>query len=461
MQLVSNISKIVVLGLLVAVCQACSTSSAFTKRAVKLEEAGLNTEAAASYYTALWKNAYNVEAQIGMKKTGQIVLNSKLSEWSATRINRNLKQGVYDYLEILEYQKRIAKVGVELTIPDFYQKDFENMEVEYLHNVYDEGTALLEQEKYDEAEQVFKEIAVLDPDFKDISELRDIAYLEPLYIEGSRALEVDHYREAHEKFSLILERDRDYKNVRELDKEALEMGLFTLAVMPFDNATGKQGVESKTQAYVLQSLTGMRDPFLKVVDRQDLDHILEEQRLGLTGVIDEETATEVGALLGADAILRGTVLSHTTQAGQKRTLRKEGYSSYKVKKYNRSTQKYYYETKYKPVSYKQHSQRNSARVTYQYRVVSLTTGEILASDIIEKELVSEANYITYDGNIDNLFPSDGNAVIRSGSARNQLKTLYAAPRDVKTTAQLADEMYVAAGEAMKEKMQTLMIDVIP
>ena len=43
MQLVSNISKIVVLGLLVAVCQACSTSSAFTKRAVKLEEAGLNT----------------------------------------------------------------------------------------------------------------------------------------------------------------------------------------------------------------------------------------------------------------------------------------------------------------------------------------------------------------------------------------------------------------------------------
>lgn len=456
-----NILGFLLLALALVVGAGCNTSRSFTKRAIKLDEAGMTTEAASSYYTALWKNRYNVEAQIGMKKTGQLVMNQMLGAWGTSRLNQDRKTTVYQYLDILKYQKKISKVGVELEIPAFYQQDFEKVKIDYLHDIYEEGTALLEEEKYDEAENVFREITVLDPGFKDTSELKDIAYLEPLYIEGHRALELEHYREAHEKFALVMERKRDYKDTRELDKEALELGLFTLAVMPFENATGKQGAETKAQAYVLQSLTGMDDPFLKVVDRQDLDHILEEQRLGLTGVIDEETATEVGALLGADAILRGTVLSHTTQAGQKRTLRKEGYSSYKVKQYNRSTQKYYYETKYKPVTYKEHSQRNSARVTYQYRVVSLTTGEILASDIIEKELVSEATYITYDGNIDNLYPSDGNGVNRSGAARNQLKVLYGAPREVKTTAQLADEIYVAAGEVMKDKMQTLMINVIP
>jgi tetratricopeptide (TPR) repeat protein len=441
--------------------QGCATSRAFTKRAAKLDEAGMTTEAASSYYTALWKNRYNVDAQIGMKKTGQIVLNQKLSEWSTSRLSNDRKTVVYDFLDVVKYRDKIAKVGVDLEIPEFYKQDFEKVKIAYLHDIYEEGTSLMEEEKYEEAERVFREISVLDDGFKDTSELKDIAYLEPLYAEGVRALELERFREAHEKFDLVMERKREYKDTRELDQMALDAGRFTLAVMPFDNATGKQGAETKAQAYVLQSLTGMGDPFLKVVDRADLDHILEEQRLGLTGVIDEETATEVGELLGADAILRGTVLSHTTQAGQKRTLTREGYESYRVKQYNRSTQKYFYETKYKPVTYQETTQRNSARVTYQYRVVSLKTGEILASDIIEKEVVSEAHFITYGGNIETLYPSSGSGVNRNGSDRNELRKLYSAPREVKTTSQLADEIYVEAGELMKFKMQTLIQEIIP
>lgn len=457
----SNITYLAVLVIGLLAAQGCNSSKAITKQAVKLEEAGMTEEAASSYFRALWKNRYNAEAQIGMKKTGQQVMDLKLGMWSTSRVSKDKKTMVYDFMKLLDYQRKIKKVGVDLVITDFYLQDFENLKIEYMHEVYEEGNALLEEGKYDEAEKVFKEISRLDPEFKDTSELKDIAYLEPLYADANRALEAQRFREAHNNFVLIKERKPDYKNVRDLDDEALRAGAFTLAVLPFENSTGKKGADVKAQAYVLQSLTKLQDPFLKIVDRGDLDHILEEQRLGMTGVIDEETATEVGALLGANAILRGSVLSHTTTRGNKQSVTKDGYEAYQIKRYNKSTGRYYNETKYKPVTYEEVTQRNTARASYQYRVVSLVTGEILASDIVEKELISEAHYILYNGSIKDLYPSSGQAVNNSSRARSDLRNMHAAEREVKTTALLADEVFVAASELMGNKLQAMMEVVVP
>jgi TolB-like protein len=45
-----------------------------------------------------------------------------------------------------------------------------------------------------------------------------------------------------------------------------------------------------------------------VVERGMLNKILEEQKLGMTGVVDESTATKIGKLLGVQAIISGAVL---------------------------------------------------------------------------------------------------------------------------------------------------------
>ena len=44
----------------------------------------------------------------------------------------------------------------------------------------------------------------------------------------------------------------------------------------------------------------------QVLERSQLDKILEEQALELTGAIDEETAVDVGKLLGIDAVVVGS-----------------------------------------------------------------------------------------------------------------------------------------------------------
>ncbi len=56
-----------------------------------------------------------------------------------------------------------------------------------------------------------------------------------------------------------------------------------------------------------ERLTGLlfESNHFKLVDRANIEKILKEQNLGLSGVVDEETAVEMGKILGASAFITG------------------------------------------------------------------------------------------------------------------------------------------------------------
>ena len=58
--------------------RGCSGSKSFSKKGEKLDEAGLYAEAADMYLQAAQRNTKNIDAKIGLKKTGQQVLNDEL-----------------------------------------------------------------------------------------------------------------------------------------------------------------------------------------------------------------------------------------------------------------------------------------------------------------------------------------------------------------------------------------------
>ena len=47
--------------------------------------------------------------------------------------------------------------------------------------------------------------------------------------------------------------------------------------------------------------------FFEVVDRERLDAVLKEQKFSLSGLLDESTTAEIGALKGVDVLLVGTI----------------------------------------------------------------------------------------------------------------------------------------------------------
>ncbi len=90
-----------------------------------------------------------------------------------------------------------------------------------------------------------------------------------------------------------------------------------------------------------------------MVERSRIDQILAEQNLGASGRIEPATAAQIGRLLGADAVIIGTITQFNVE---------ESHSGVNIGFFGISTS----------------SQRQKAEVKLTARIVNTSTGEILA-----------------------------------------------------------------------------------
>ncbi len=120
---------------------------------------------------------------------------------------------------------------------------------------------------------------------------------------------------------------------------------------------------------------------------------------------------------------------------------------------NKETGEKYFVTKYKPVRYSEYYQENKVFITFSYRLVSLETGEVLVSKVVERQAEDHVYYATYDGNRDNLFPNRNGVVDPTDKARRDLRSLLSAPREVKSVATLSNEVLRTASASMAAVIQ--------
>ncbi|MCB0809685.1 MAG: hypothetical protein KDB96_10435 [Flavobacteriales bacterium] len=451
------------LGLAAVLLMAgCSGSKSYSKKADKLDEAGMYSEAADFYYQALVRNNKNIDATIGLKKTGQQVLDDKLSNFfKAFSMGGQKREAVDAYLDGKSYLERARRVGVQLEIPDHYKRDFEEVKGEFLVELYERGQSLLEKQDFKGAEATFAEIAKLEPDYKDANSLQALAYLEPLYRQGKADLEGGHYRKAYDELDKVVAKDAGYKDARELRDQAVTLGRYSIGVLPFTSSVRQKEMAARVQAYATTALTELDDPFIKVVDRENIDRILEEQRLGLSGVVDEATAVQVGNLMGAQAVLMGNVIDYREEPGQLQRSTKTGFESYRVRQLNSETGKYYYETKYKPVKYAEYYRQDRVSVSFSYKLVSLETGEVLLSRIVEDSSTDHIYYADYQGNRENLFPERNGLVNTARNARSELAGLLSASREMKPISVISNDLLRKTSNTVAEAVRQDLASKLP
>ena len=445
------IYSLCILSLIVMV-GGCQNSKHFTKLAAKQEAAGLTHEAANNFYTALIKNRSNVDAQIGMKKTGQLVLNEMLNDFAKQKNFGSNREAVYAFHAAKDYHNKIKNAGVTLLLADYYETDYRQSKDAYLTELYEAGTALLEEQKFEEAELKFKEVRKLEPDYKDSKDLADIAYLEPLYSKGVEQMKLGNYRSAYDNFELVIKRKATYKEADPLQKQCVQKGQFTIAIHSFENASGTPGLDSKVGAYTLEALTNISDPFLRVVDREHMAAILQEQKLQLSGVMDQNTAVVVGELVGASALLTGTVLSYSETKGTLRSKTRDGYQEYKEKVLNKEDGKYYYQSRYKPVKYTEYYNKNTCTVSFQYKLISLKTGEIIQTEIIEKTIDDEVLYGKFDGEVNTLYPAHSNGPNLNGNDKRALNSLMNGNQQMRNFSELSNDLFGQVTSKMKSEV---------
>ena len=86
-----------------------------------------------------------------------------------------------------------------------------------------------------------------------------------------------------------------------------------IAVLPFDNG-GSYGQDRENFDALQRGIAGMliselaANPAARVVEREQVQRVLDEQNLGTSGRVDPQTAARVGKLVGARYMVMGTFI---------------------------------------------------------------------------------------------------------------------------------------------------------
>jgi hypothetical protein len=140
---------------------------------------------------------------------------------------------------------------------------------------------------------------------------------------------------------------------------------------------------------------------------------------------------------------------------------KDGFESYRVQQINKETNEKYFVTRYKPVRYTEFYQENKVVLSFNYRLVSLETGEVLVSKVAEREATDHAYYATYDGNRDALLPAANGTADLSENGRRQIRSLLSAPREVKPVATLTNEVLRTTSASMADIIEAELTRKLP
>ena len=150
------------------------------------------------------RNKNDVTALVGYKKNSQIIFDQTLDKFKDAYENENFKAAVYLYKDAEKLKKQAASLDITLFALSDNSIYYEEVKSIYLSKLYIEGIQEIENENFNSAKTIFKEIVLLDSKYKDSQSKLIEATYEPYYIQGIKYLENDAYRKAYYEFDYIL-----------------------------------------------------------------------------------------------------------------------------------------------------------------------------------------------------------------------------------------------------------------
>lgn len=261
-----------------------------------------------------------------------------------------------------------------------------------------EGDVLESQKKaakeFGKAEQFVKGYKDSSSRRKKAESAADNMSAEKHYQEGIRLAalsdDVDTQKKAAKEFGKAEGFVKGYKDSRSRYEEAKSAGTKRIAII-LENKSGKEKYGAVADMVADQITTNILNnssaaEFSDLVSRSELERVIQEQQLSMTGLVDDNTAPGVGKLLGVHEIVTGRIsyIDYIAPDVKKETFSKEStvqkaYDEEYIDKEGKKRTR----TKYKDVLIKAHgtifSREASAKTTISYKVIQVQSGKILKS----------------------------------------------------------------------------------
>lgn len=443
--------KIILLLSVILLVVGCA-SKRYTKKAYKFEEAGLYEDAAEYYYQAIKKKDSNVDAKLGLRKTGQMTLDRKLSDFTLAYKQSDYKNAVYNYLEAEKYNTKIKTVKVDLDFPEYHKEYYEEAKSDYLNTKYADGVDKLNREDFSAALTVFQEIKGIDFDYKDVKELYVTAKYEPMYRDANQYLETDLFRKAYYTFEAIINGAGNYKQAMALKDEAREKGTITILVTDFSYTNSRY---RETAGTVTSGLNGqlneLKNPFIKIIDPSTLNtNIYKSGRINM----------QAANLAGIKAVLTGSVTKVSSTTGRLIKKEKKGYLKEVTKTKNKEGN-VIERVNYNKTTYWEYEQTNKASFALDFKLVSTTDNSVMVSDAINTSDSDKIHYATFSGDKKKLIPGNWKYKDRDSkedikkdnkSDINKLNKLLKADKKIKSGSSLLNGIMNKSVSEMSQKV---------
>ena len=431
---------------------SCSTYKSQLQDAKEYEEARMYSKAL-SLYSELLVRKETKEALIGKKRVVEALIRENYDgPIRMLCMQDKLCEAEQLYSELSTFVEKNKSLDVKepYGLKDFIVQSKRN----YCESLYKQAESDVLAFKYDEARVKLNIIRSFFEDFPNLNYLESLCVLYPNYYLATKSMEEGRLRDAYKALKRIESVDPSFKDSKQMLESCLKQGRITVAYVAVDRENVNNDVEKEMGAHVMQSLLDNKDPFLTLLDRDYTSRLLEEQKLGMSGLYDEKTLIQAGKLVGAQYILLGEIIEYSADQKLNDYGFKKGYLGKTIG-----------DTK---VKYRQWNKKFSLQMKYRISMVDSETGETLFNSVYPLNKMSELDWAEYNGDYKMVYPGDWNwELIKTGEDRvdiskyNDLQKLFNQKPMGNELNQLRTNFMIELSGFVKRGVETKIIEVTP
>lgn len=430
----------------------CSTYKSQLHDAKEYEDARMYTKAL-SIYSELLVRKETKEALIGKKRVVEAIIRENYD--GPIRMNcmqEKLAEADQLYAELLVFIEKNKSLDVKepVGLKEFIQQSKQT----FCESLYKQAEADVLAFRYDAAKEKLQTIRSFFRDFPNLEYLESLCELYPNYYLATKSMEEGRLRDAYKALKKIEAADPSFKDSKQMLENCLKQGRITVAYVAVDRENISNDVEKEMGALVVQSLLENKDPFLVLLDRDYTSKLLEEQKLGMTGLYDEKSLIKAGELIGAKYILLGEIIEYSADQKLNDYGFKKGYLGKTIG-----------DTK---VKYRQWNKKFSLQIKYRMSMVDAETGETLFNSVYPLTKQSELEWAEYNGDFKMVYPGNWTwELLRTGddhvdvSKYAELQKLFNQKPIGNELNQLRTSFLIEMSQIVKRGVETKIIEVNP
>lgn len=424
---------------------ACQSYKKSLAEAEQYEQAGMYEEAI-DRYSVLYRSKPNrPEAHIRMKNAAEAELNRIYSNARMLKGQGQFEQALrtLDEADAFKIRFQWLNINEPFNTEGILQEIHQGLADRY----YLLAEEAVKDEKWDEAREYIRKSRKYDRSRRELDYLMLMVDIVPEFKKGMKAKELGLYQEAYYYFERVSELDADFSNVLQHMQECLDKSAFTATYVHFTLDGSNNSRDKAIITSVKQEILQLKNPFIKLVARDDIDVLIEEQRNSMSGAFDEEAAVEAGKLLGAEYVIVGEILDMSTRQSNLKRTRHKGFAGPT--------------TQSRKVEYDVNSRNLTHIVSFRYHLMNAETGEVLAAENIPYTYEDEVRWINYNGDPDLLYPGDWkyrllgsniDKVFREKEMKDEIDQLIHARRVNLSPAELEHRFISFIGEEIGRKI---------